>query len=186
MTDFPNRPEEPLEILDAPPPPPETKWPLVVGIISLVFAGLALICTPAGLVSQQVMPQAQKMMQNLPAWMHIYQIAATVIGMGEGVLLLIAGVMLLRRSAPTRVLHMIFAVIRIVITIVGTPIALMIMSGIQAPPQAERMMYISGGIGVLIGLPLALAYPVFLLIWFMRRKIRDEVESWRARAGRGA
>ena len=32
---------------------------------------------------------------------------------------------------------------------------------------------------------LGLVYPVFLLVWFLRRKIREEVQSWRY-GGEGA
>ncbi|MGB2755113.1 MAG: hypothetical protein WBD75_04455 [Phycisphaerae bacterium] len=35
-------------------------------------------------------------------------------------------------------------------------------------------------VGMCIGVVFSRAYPVFLLVWFLRGKIREEMASWRS------
>ena len=62
------------------------------------------------------------------------------------------------------------------LSVVGTIYTVHCMArGMENMPSEMRGSFIGGMIGGLIGL----AYPVFLLVWFYRRRIRDEVDGWR-------
>jgi hypothetical protein len=96
--------------------------------------------------------------------------------------------MLVRRRAVARTLCMSWAGIKIIFAIVNTIVSFMMQPGqIQsAPPQGAAaittsMQTMEGPIVIffqLINLAWALALPVFMLIWFNRTKIKDEVATW--------
>ncbi len=162
------------------PPTPRSKWPTVIGVLSTVFGALALICTPLGAASQAMtrnLPNQPDVMQFFPEWFRDYQTLSMFLGMGVGVLELIAGVTLLKRLPVARPLHLALGFIGAVVAVIN--VIVMSSLDLSAAPAAFRATFRAG---MMMGIPLGLAYPVFLLIWFFRGKIVAEVRNWGQKA----
>ncbi len=177
MTQFDSPPSE--VIPDLPPEPPG--WPKVVGIISIVWASLGLFCGGCGglmaFVGPMMIPEAQRdqfppNMSPGPALL-----AVIAVGMLSGVLLLVAGVMTLRRKPIGSTLHMVCAVISLLLIFPNIYFQLQQQTDLakwasenpasqfaqQMNSPAQKMMQTGG---LLFGVVIGAAYPVFLLIWF--------------------
>ena len=160
-------------------------WPTVVGIISLcigvgfgLWTTVALIINAAGLGNAQ----QREMMESVPEWVKSLQLASGLFAIATYVLLAIGGAALLKRRRLGRTLHVAYALAGIVMAIAGTAITVTMMNHMQAPAntpgEMQQIFRISMIVGAIIGLPIALAYPVFLLIWFGRAKIKQHVQTW--------
>jgi hypothetical protein len=165
-------------------------WPKVIGILSLVWACLGLTCGACGvgwmLVGPALMPpdmraQMPPNLMGTPAmWVNM------TLSMINTVLLLVAGVVTLRRHAAGRLLHLGWAVIAIVLWGAGVYLQIGQQEALkqwaaQNPdtPFARQMNSLGSQIGqmagMVIGAIFGLAYPVFLLIWFgaVKRSHKD-------------
>jgi hypothetical protein len=115
---------QPPEFLDLPPDPPA--WPKVIGIISIVFGSLGIGCmgcSGVGLVIQPMfMGSAEAQFGPMPDVMKppLSQIIMMPLGALVAAMLIIAGVLLLKRVAVSRVLHIVYAILNIVMSIAGT------------------------------------------------------------------
>lgn len=157
-------------------------WPKVVGIISIVWGSLGVLCNICGVIGQasgnflmtMVPPEQQEAMKAQMAAGGIAQIALYVVSALVSILLIVAGVTTLKRQATGRMLHLAYGAIGIVLTIAGTFIAL---KGIDAqiaamsnnpntPPQALAGAKMGSYFGMAFGVCIGLAYPLFCLIWF--------------------
>ena len=154
------------------------KWPLVIGIISIVLASLAIICTPASLLMQKLGPQQDNVMQDMPAWFHIYMTVSCVLAVCAGLLLLAAGILLLLRKPAARPLHLVYGGLAVVLCLGGVALTALAFSGASAEGPVKAGMFA----GIACSLPLGLAYPIFLLIWFLRGSVARETASWRGAA----
>lgn len=154
-------------------------WPKVVGICSLVFAGIGLSCVGCGVLSMVVfIPMAEGQIgEPLPTVMQpgIVQWAMMGVGILSTILLITAGVMTITRKPMGRTLHLVWALISSCITLFNLFVQFSqqqrIAEWVEANPdsawaaqggQGSAMQYIGLAIGVVIGL----AWPVFCLIWF--------------------
>jgi len=154
---------------------PRTKWPLIIGIISIAFASMAIVCSPASLVMNRFNPQAGEVFKGMPVWFEAYMTASCVVGVLMGVVLLAAGIMLVLRKPAARPLYLGYACLAVVTCVVGLAVTVLAFSGSGMEGPAAAGMY--GGIAC--SLPLGLAFPIFLLIWFLRGSIAREVAGWR-------
>ncbi|MCE5276458.1 MAG: hypothetical protein ABFD92_19415 [Planctomycetaceae bacterium] len=176
MTDqVPSLPPPIYQQYPAPLPEGRAVWPTVVGIISTILASLGVLGGIGGSL-------AERFTAGLDRGPSIYDYAAdwygaflTIIAVASLVLavgLLIGGISLLKRRPVARVLHLAYAILEIAITAVSAAgqIAALDFAAMPAPLR----------IGTIIGfasMPLGIAYPVFLIIWFNRRKIKEDVEA---------
>lgn len=163
-------------------------WPKVIGIISIVLAALGLVCGGCGIVQNfaavaqggaQVQTPSGQMLQLPPPPMLANIIM--VVGWLWGILLLIAGIQTLRRAFSGRMLHLVYAGVSILISIVNILVTWSyIQATIQAlsadPQMAQMSGFITGAMygSVCVGLVFGMGYPVFLLIWFGLIKKRPE------------
>jgi len=161
-------------------------WPTVVGIISLCLAGLGSLMTIVGQIFQAFAadfqpPQQRDMLANMPDWHQAYQWSIALIGIAIYVMLAIGGVMLLKRRRVGRTLHVAYALVGIVLAIVGTVVGLILVDYMQfdGPEEMQTITKVTSMGGIIIGLFISLAYPVFLLIWFARPKVKAETRLWR-------
>lgn len=179
------------------PEPARNSWPRVIGIVSIVWGSLGLVCNGCGLV-MQVFQSAMMSMIPQPSGPNAQQLppipdvmkptALEVANMGAGlvicVVLIIAGAMLAARNPKARAAHLAYAGLSILATVVGTAIFIQKQSAIMAwakqnpdnlwaksQTQGANFAFISIGFGVLLGL----AYPLFILFWFLAVK-RDSRE----------
>lgn len=176
-------PTIPGELSFGPPPP---GWPKVVGIISIVWGSLGVICNGCGVassLSQDAMknmlpPEAVAQNPQFSQPVSAAQIAVYVFGALLGALLIAAGILCVQRRPLTRPLHLVYGAVSTVVAIIGAFVSWGVMSQMMnsmPPPagsdpnaaaaQAAGMQM--GMIGGLVGgLCFGLAYPVFCLVWF--------------------
>ncbi|MGB2819381.1 MAG: hypothetical protein WBF17_00265 [Phycisphaerae bacterium] len=159
------------------PPPKRSVWPTVIGIISIILAALGLICTPLMTIMNTFNPASQQVYEYLPDWYRTWEVVSAFGGIIWGVLLLIAGIGLLKRRPVARTLHLVYAVSSMVVAVINGFVLVSVLSDTGGMPAPVRVGMIGGAVGGTCG---ALIYPVFLLIWFLRASIAAEVRSWAA------
>jgi hypothetical protein len=177
---------------------PETSWPKVIGIISIVLASLGLACYGCQSVSTIFQPMMvgampEEMRPPAPSTMQMaYSIATYCISFLLSLLLLFAGIATLKRKPSGRSLHVLWSVLKVVVSLISFGFAVMLAEEIAdqvnaqmqqqsqqtgQPPMFEMtpgMMIIASAVTTAI----MLIWPVFLLIWFNRGKVKDEVSTW--------
>jgi hypothetical protein len=167
-----------LPDLDALEPPHSSpKWPKVIGIISIVWGVLGISCTGCGgvmLFSMPMMLPPEMTQGGLPPTMQpsLGMLANYAIGMLMSIFLIAAGVATVRREPAGRTLHLVFAGISLITTAFGAYIGYRMQSQMaQWRADHPDSPFAQGGgggelIGLIIGIALGLAYPIFLFIWF--------------------
>ncbi|MCW5777387.1 MAG: hypothetical protein KIS87_13200 [Phycisphaeraceae bacterium] len=186
-------PDDPSLFLDAP------KWPKVVGIISICWAGLGLFCTGCGLA---MIPFWSQMMEPtlegapLPPTMVMGPLdwALGAIGLGLTFVLLFAGIATAGRKPVGRTLHLAYGVAALPIVAVNIWNALeknaaMAQWAADYPnnPMAQGQTGPGAAFGVAISVAMillfGLAWPVFCLVWF--GLVKRTPESMTAGVGTG-
>ncbi|USN98846.1 MAG: hypothetical protein H6810_11905 [Phycisphaeraceae bacterium] len=161
---------------------PSPGWPKVVGILSVVFGGIAILFTVGGLALLPFfggMVKGQLNGATLPPSMQLSPLAIGLSAYGAlvNLLLIIAGFMTLARKASGRTMHLVYAMLGVVSTFLGLFYQFQMAGAVKAwaanyPDNAmvQQMASQSGGpslmIGLVITLVLGLAWPVFNIIWF--------------------
>lgn len=156
------------------------KWPTVVGIISIVWGSLGVICNGCGALSpivgnamvNMVPPEQQdQLRQQMAAGSSPVAVAISVLAVLMSVFLIAAGLMTLKRRGVGRVMHLGWASISILLGIAGGFLG---WSAVQAqvqqmqgsnPQQAAAQQAGAVG-GMAIGVCFGLLYPIFCLVWF--------------------
>lgn len=173
-----------LESFEEPP-----LWPVVIGWISCIFAGLLLTCTASaplmmhffsGMVEQQLNgnPMPPNMILGPVQYIQI------ALGLLHLVLLMAAGITTLRRIGLGRTLHLMYALLAIPLFAFALMMVFKQNSAMreyiqQYPdsPFAQQQAQ-AGQFGLLIGIVMlavfSLSYPAFLFIWFALVKRRPE------------
>ncbi len=183
----------PSEVGEVPPKPPV--WPSAIGTISIVFGALGLVCygclslqtiaTPfmVGMVPEDQRPPTP---QGIQLFVQIFQMCATT---GLSVWLLIAGIGLNRRRPWGRSHTVGWSVAKILLAFISTILGVVFagdtvdqingqLSQGGTPPFTLSVTWLF--LFIAIGLVWALLWPVFLLIWFSRESVKDEVAAWAA------
>ncbi len=86
------------------------------------------------------------------------------------------GMALLQRAPKSRGVLLVWAVVYIVITIVGTVATWLPRGDLIATSSDVKGMFLAH---LVISLPLYLALPIFLLWWLNRSHVRNEISLWR-------
>ena len=190
----------------------EPSWPGVLGIMCLVYGVLIALVAIMSLAAPlfmlglaQVMPPEQSATMGLTqsprsiALSSMYYVPALFINVWLSVL----GYKLYKMSptAPARL--RLWSLIKIGIEIVGAAVTFLVTldamrvqqevlakqmatAGGATPPPAfltsNWFVYGTATWGTLWSLLLGLAMPLFLLIWFRRRSVREYIATWRTRA----
>jgi len=118
---------------------------------------------------------------DFPDWSLYAGAAIQLVTLCGTVLLLIAGIHLIRRRPSARTLHVAYAVCAAAAATAMLAMQLALANSMRWPgvfsPMAGIWRAQMIGMGI-VNLVLQLAYPVFLLVWFSRSKIRQEVRGW--------
>jgi hypothetical protein len=177
------------------PPVRQTVWPMVIGIIAIILGALGALggCmgvafTPfLGMVEKLVppgqAPQLEGMAEMVPALM-----VTAFAGLVVAVLLLIAGSGLVARRPWAMTACLAWAAVKMVFVVVNAFIGYQInqaqFEAIQSDPNVPAFMSAffpaMGAFGSCVGIAWGWIFPIFMLIWFARPKIRREVRAWRA------
>ena len=183
----------PSEVGEVPPKPPG--WPGVIGTISIVFGALGLVCYWCLILQTMMTPIMMGMMpedqrpptpQGIQLFVQIFQMCAAA---GLSVWLLIAGIGLTRRRPWARSHTVGWSLAKVLLSFIsmvaGVAFAGATVDQINSqlsrggtPPFTVSIAWMF--IFIVIGLVWALLWPVFLLIWFSRGSVKDEVAAWAA------
>jgi hypothetical protein len=169
------------------------RWPKVVGIISIVWGGIGVICNGIGAVSSLVTPSMMKGMADqmeggMPPIVTdppMINMVAAALGLLLSLFLVIAGVLTLLRKPAGRTTHLIYAPLHLVMIVWGVMIQLGVQSEIadwvSNNPDADfaKSQQMSGAIGMVIALVMTavfLVWPVFCLVWFgLKKKTHEDM-----------
>ncbi len=176
---------------------PLSGWPTTIGAVSIVFGVLASLNGLYGVVSSVFaesidewlrtfvpagQPTGMEVMADNPGLLAFNSFLVLV----AAVLLLVLGIGLVKRRVWGAKLVPIWAVIKIVVATMGGFVGYHVAQGqleamsndpdLAAMPAGftDTMVVVGFAVGVLWGL----AMPVFLLIWFSRARIKEEVSQW--------
>ncbi|KPK80869.1 MAG: hypothetical protein AMJ81_11225 [Phycisphaerae bacterium SM23_33] len=169
MTELPAMPDESAESPppSRPPPLPGRLWPKVIGWLSLALGGLVLLLYLWELFTwlDKWVLSEPPLLPRPPAppqsgWDCIPVLLAT--------LLLAAGYLTLRRRPAAAACHAIYAVLMAAFAVLRA----VYFSTVHDEAAAGGAPYqLARGL-------IALGYPIFLLIWFSRASIRQQVRHW--------
>ena len=183
MSDLPAMPppvQQPAPAGQAPQPPGRPGWATAIGLISTILASLFLVFMLIGLATRSVTSKLDLGTETFniedcfPDWYATYQTVIILLGIAFAALLLVCGIAALRKRAATRALHLVWAGIYIVVSVVQNVIEITYIDLSSASPTMRAVLVL----GIIIMIPLSLAYPVFLLIWFNRAKIKQQISTW--------
>jgi len=149
-------------------------WPTVIGVLSMAWAGRSVIRCQVTVTSLVAISRRAGTLGDSWLWAAAVNLSVTVL---LSALLLAAGWMLLRRRRAGMVCHLLYGALAILWLLVAY--AWWIGHAGLGGPLPTSMVAVMSILGALT----SLAYPTFLLAWFLRPAIRAKARGW-ARAGR--
>lgn len=179
--------------------PPEG-WPTVIGVLSIIFGSLGSLQGFCGLLSlilmavvvpllpQEMKDQMGQQMQSSAPY-PVPQALVTLLELVGSVMLLVGGIFLVKRRAKAAGVLTAYAVVDLVANTCGSVLAYFAlraqMAHLQNDPQMQQVpswmlniMKNMGPVVIPIGWVLVSIWPVFLLLWFRRAKIRASMAAW--------
>ncbi|MEE8155226.1 MAG: hypothetical protein V3T53_09775 [Phycisphaerales bacterium] len=183
-------------------PTRQSTWPTVIGVIAIIFGSLATLQGCIGLGSSAMfglfasaMPEEQAGLMDATKSLTPLIMISGGLTMAIAIVLLIGGIGLTRRSPRGPKTCRIWAGLKMLIVVYGSIIGYLVqqaqMEAMQRmlednPNTATAMpgffgplMAILGPLTLVFGIVWGWALPIFMLIWFSRRKIKAEVAQWR-------
>lgn len=182
------------EVAQAPPTQPGTghadalpsTWPTVLGIVCLILGGLGLAGGMCGLTMSVLgssMASAQGAGNEMSGRMLAFTAVGTVFQMALSAGLLVSGIGVLRQRSWGVLASKIWAIAKIIVS--GVSLVVQMALGISTDVLADSgmnwseesirvMTWLFGGIGLIW----ALILPVFVLVWFARPVIKQEIADW--------
>ena len=187
-------------------PERRSSWPTVVGTVSIVLGALGILmygcCGTFGTILGPTMvgmappgeidPVTMAQMDVIKRYM-VFSVAANVFAAGLSVLLLVTGIGAVRRRTWSAKSHVGWAIARLLFIIPHNALSYFMNkemfeamqkaasdSGSPMTPGLNTIMASLGVVGIIIGVAWAAIWPVFILIWYSRGKIKDEVGIWAA------
>ena len=174
-----------------------TRWPLVIGTIAIVLGVLSALCHAFGIigpivqryVSTAMPPDQQRLLEiqlRWAAWLMTNEAVAAILA----ILCLVGGIGLTQRADWGRRIMRVWAWVSLLHAIGACILQYQIMSetastvatfqSTAASMPAGMMTAMKGGIaiGVCMWFIWLCAFPIFILIWFHRPAIREEMRSW--------
>jgi len=146
-------------------------WPVVIGITSIVLGGLRLICTPIPLFCVLGFNQV---LGCPPHWWAVYVMLMAWVEALLALLLVAAGIALLVRRREGRPFHLGYGLCEIFLCIVDGAFAALFQYTQDGHMPSRTGLFFWAAVAT----PLATGYPLFLVIWFLRPKIREQVAAW--------
>lgn len=168
-------------------------WPRVVGIIAIVLGAGGILGGLYGALSPlmldamaSMMPQGQEMVaaaKELGGWTVAISLASVVLA---GVLLA-GGIGLVKRRRWSVSIIRIWALVRLLLVMANAVLTYQMTKGQfemmsqqqpGGPPMPAGIGQGFAAIGVAVGVVWGWAFPVFVLIWLARGKIKAETSAW--------
>ncbi|MGQ9651521.1 MAG: hypothetical protein ACUVXJ_15550 [Phycisphaerae bacterium] len=165
-------------------------WPTVIGILGIVLGSLGLLGGIWGAVAPFVMKTFFQNMAVDPNMSYFseqwtqWTIISSGVSIAVAIVLIVAGAGMLKRTTWSPRVARIWAVIKMVVVVVNLVVAF------QIQQSTMQTMAQTGGPGtvidvsfltipaIFVGLIWGWALPVFLLIWFSRASMKEQVSKW--------
>ena len=175
---------------------PDSKWPNIIGTLICVFAGLGILQRVFSTVFMAIAPALPLPQGTMPSGsLWTWGLALLIIGIPISFIHLWAGVQTIRRRPSARLWVIVFFVY--VLLLVGPNTVFQYQSSMHQMQQMQQMQS-SGQQGApppgfaavmqsvtvastVAGVLFTLAWPTFLLIWYLRPSIRSEMAAWGSR-----
>ncbi len=173
-------------------PVKRSTWPMVIGILAIVLGGGGFLTGAWGAISSVIfekfmasIPQQRAMLTVMQEW-RAWNVASSLLTATAGVLLLIAGISLVMKRPRARKIITTWALIKIVAVVFTSILTVKVQEDMFAamrqdpnmPPMGGTFYAAMGVFGMAVGLLWGWAFPIFVLIWFRRKKIKSEVAGW--------
>ncbi|MGD1915737.1 MAG: hypothetical protein ACFCBV_06075 [Phycisphaerales bacterium] len=166
-----------------------SRWPGVIGVLICIFAGLEILQRVFGTIAAATIhllplpPEAQ-----LPPGLWLFTLIVSIVGLPISFIHLLAGIQTIRRRSRARLWVSIFFVYVLVMLVPSVVLQYLTMQHQaavatqqgSAPPGYAALMQAIGPVVLLLTIAFSMAWPMFLLIWYSRRSIREEVSAWSA------
>ena len=166
------------------------KWPLVIGIISIAWGSIGLLCGGLITVWRAVMPgMVEQALEGDPLPDAMVMDASDWIiavgSLGLALLILFAGIACVTRRPITRVMHLLYAILTIPLVVwsymISTADQEQLKQWVEQYPNnqiSQQVQRQNASVNELIGLVLTIvlgfAIPLFYLIWFGLIKTKPE------------
>lgn len=169
----------------------------VLSIIGIILAALALLCTPfqfIGLLVDTGLPNPQVDAIKENTLILALTIGVSVIGLLMAVVLLASSIGSLKLKPWARKGMIAYSIITIILTIVNTvvQVAVVMPEMMNSPQMAqlsdqERQMatVIGGGVGLFCGISIGTIFPIFVLIFFNRRNVKEAFAGLKSYSNQG-
>lgn len=187
-----------MNAIDTGPPPggspplpakARSRWPVLLGVVSIAFGGLGLTCYGCQSAGTLLAPLMAPQTEGAPSATFVVFSAVDYCGASMlSAWLLVAGIGLCMRKRWAARATSWWAVVKLaftlVITIVTFPFLGELADRTMKSLEEARVNLDVGvtetlmAVWTIIGALFAMAWPLFLMIWFGRRSVQREVESW--------
>jgi hypothetical protein len=181
----------------------ESRWPKVIGVISIIYACGGLLCqTGYGLATffGDALARMGGMDFTIPLTIKVFAASAACMALGLGIVLLTGGIRLVQRRRSAVKLLKVWVALRlalilygVVVTVLTAPANIQFQRSMieaqndmlresgqpEIPVPADEQLWRSMMINTGIFSALFAAYPVFVGVYISRRRINQEVQDWR-------
>lgn len=171
-TDYASPDTPPTQTQSASKPALPSQWPAVVGLVAIIYAAMVILRIGSSMLAEfQSQPPAGDVATPSPSVSPLL-IAHALLSISLAAILLGCGIGLFKRLPCAAKWSTRWAVFYIIYTAAGF--------ALDFYAQLEHITLTAGIIAKFLVLPLiwACAFPIFLLIWFSRAEIKDEVAQW--------
>lgn len=174
-------------------PAPAPSWPSVLGILALLLGLFGTLVGAFAVLSPLVMSfwaqfvpaEGRTGLAVADRWT-AWTVASGGLATGLSLLLMVAGIGLLRRRRWACALLQTWAVLRMMLAVGQVGVAYVIQQEtlasmsqqMPAPMPAQQYVQLFALLGMVISLAWYWALPVFLLIWLARGRVREHVAEW--------
>ena len=173
-------------------PVKRSAWATVIGVLAIVLGGGGFFTGASGAISSLMfarymsfMPEQEASMEVMQDW-QMWNVASSLLTSGLGVLLLIGGISLVMKRSRARKIIATWALTKIVAVVFTTILTAKMQEQMFAAIQQDPNMAPMGGsfytaigvFGLAFGLLWGWAFPIFVLIWFRRKRIESDVAGW--------
>lgn len=185
------------------PEEPPSRWPKVIGIISLIYAICGLLCALGISLSSfltSFMMSIAGMHVQMPTVLSITNAFSGVVLLVLGFVMLSGAIATLRRKRSGPKTLKVWVILRLTMIAIGLMIAVLTApaqiqfqqsmlkaqqdklresgSKVVIPDRTDDQIWHNVIIGIAIGSAVFAAYPLFLGFYLARQKITDDVQRW--------
>lgn len=153
---------------------PRPLWASNLGMWSILWGVLSLPCCAPILCIHNRLTNPSLDFHCLPSWYLVCVVVSEGLSFAAAVLLIVAGAFLRRARLSARRLHVAYAYLVLALTLCNSLLVWLGLGFAPIPPDIRAGLNVGAGLAILWATP----YPIFLLIWFSRATIRQQVRTW--------